>query len=179
MLEKVISGGQTGADVGGVLAARLHGIKTGGWMPRGWKTLNGARPEYADLFDMEEYEVHSYKARTWANVHQSDGTIRFAWDFDSPGEKCTLSGIRRHKKPYIDVPIDKDEPIIYASHLEQFSRWLKDNDIKVLNVAGNAHNKWSGMQSYTSRFLSTVFFSFGFNRIPLWPEYNNLATLGW
>lgn len=43
MIEKVISGGQTGADVGGVLAARLHHIKTGGWMPKGWKTLNGAR----------------------------------------------------------------------------------------------------------------------------------------
>lgn len=97
----------------------------------------------------------------------------------SPGEKCTLNGIINYGKPYFDVPINKDEPIIHANYLGQFSRWLKDYDIKVLNVAGNSHNKWSGMQSYTSRFLSTVFFSFGFNRIPLCPKYNNLATLGW
>ena len=35
---KVISGGQTGADQAGLVAARRFGIPTGGWMPRGWKT---------------------------------------------------------------------------------------------------------------------------------------------
>jgi hypothetical protein len=36
MLEKVVSGGQTGADQGGLRAARLAGIPTGGWAPKGW-----------------------------------------------------------------------------------------------------------------------------------------------
>jgi hypothetical protein len=34
--EKVISGGQTGADQGGLRAAKAAGIPTGGWAPRGW-----------------------------------------------------------------------------------------------------------------------------------------------
>jgi hypothetical protein len=38
MLERVISGGQTGADQGGLRAARACGIPTGGWAPRGWLT---------------------------------------------------------------------------------------------------------------------------------------------
>lgn len=177
MIQKVISGGQTGADLGGVLAARLHHIKTGGWMPNGWKTLNGARPEYAKLFDMQEHPVSGYKPRTWANANDSDGTVRFACNFDSPGEKCTLNGVISHGKKWYDVPINKDDPVIYANHLVQFSRWLRDHDIKVLNVAGNSHNTWGGMQSYTCRFLSTVFFSFGFNKHTLPQEYNKFSTL--
>jgi hypothetical protein len=41
MIEKVMSGGQTGADHGGLRAARRCGIATGGWAPRGWLTEAG------------------------------------------------------------------------------------------------------------------------------------------
>jgi hypothetical protein len=41
MLELVISGGQTGADQGGLRATRACGIPTGGWAPRGWLTEAG------------------------------------------------------------------------------------------------------------------------------------------
>jgi hypothetical protein len=33
MIEKVVTGGQTGADRGGWRAAQACGIATGGWMP--------------------------------------------------------------------------------------------------------------------------------------------------
>jgi hypothetical protein len=36
MLERVISGFQTGADIAGIHAARAHGIPTGGATPRGF-----------------------------------------------------------------------------------------------------------------------------------------------
>ena len=36
MLEKVITGGQTGADQGALRAARAAGIPAGGWAPLGW-----------------------------------------------------------------------------------------------------------------------------------------------
>jgi hypothetical protein len=49
MIAKVQSGGQTGTDVAGVRAARRLGIPTGGVMPKGWKTLDGPRPEYATM----------------------------------------------------------------------------------------------------------------------------------
>src|SRR3954453_21838055 len=50
MLERVISGGQTGADLAGWRAARAAGIATGGWMPRGFWTEAGERPEFAELY---------------------------------------------------------------------------------------------------------------------------------
>lgn len=41
MIERVISGGQTGADQAALRAARACGIPTGGWAPRGWLTEDG------------------------------------------------------------------------------------------------------------------------------------------
>ena len=44
---KIISGGQSGADQAGWRAARRLGLPTGGWMPRGFLTEDGPRPEFA------------------------------------------------------------------------------------------------------------------------------------
>jgi hypothetical protein len=38
VLDRVVSGGQTGADQAGWRAARASGIATGGWMPEGFLT---------------------------------------------------------------------------------------------------------------------------------------------
>jgi hypothetical protein len=77
MLERVISGFQTGADIAGIYAARAHGIPTGGAMPRGFLTEEGPRPEFAELYGAVELPSSSYPARTERNVRDSDGTIWF------------------------------------------------------------------------------------------------------
>lgn len=179
VVDKVISGGQTGADIGGVLAAKLHGLNTSGWLPNGWKTLNGPRPEYADLFQMQEHKDFGYKSRTWANIYDSDATIRLAVNFSSAGEKCTLNGIKAYNKPYWDIQIDKNNPIIIAADVESLADWLINNDFKTINIAGNSHKTWTGMQSYTTKFLSYVFMSMGINRGVLCKKYLSLAELGW
>lgn len=56
LIIKVISGGQNGADIAGVRTARRYGIPTGGTMPAGFKTLDGPRPQYADLYSICEAE---------------------------------------------------------------------------------------------------------------------------
>ena len=50
MLEKIISGGQSGADQAGWRVARAFGIPTGGAMPLGFLTEEGSRPEFAELY---------------------------------------------------------------------------------------------------------------------------------
>ena len=35
---KIVSGGQTGADRGGLLAAMDLGLDWGGWAPKGWRS---------------------------------------------------------------------------------------------------------------------------------------------
>lgn len=50
---KIISGGQTGGDIGGVRAGKQLGVETGGTLPNGWKTQDGSKPEQAVTTEQE------------------------------------------------------------------------------------------------------------------------------
>lgn len=152
-------------------------------MPRGFRTLNGAKPEYAKLFGVQEHPVASYKNRTYDNVKDSDYTIRFACNFGSPGEICTANALYTHSKPFKDILIDKDDPKVLSSEVFWLSHHLNkeitNDNYKVINIAGNSHATWEGMQKYVTSFLSYVFLSLGYDRVALGPEYKQFAQLGY
>jgi putative molybdenum carrier protein len=75
MIERILSGGQTGADQAGWRAARSAGIPTGGWMPSGFLTEDGPRPEFAELYGAVETVSGGYRRRTEANVCDRDATV--------------------------------------------------------------------------------------------------------
>lgn len=140
-VRKVISGGQTGADQGGLEAARLCGLETGGWIPRGFPTLNGPAPELGRRYRLQEHSSPNYPPRTRRNVKESDGTLRLARNFNTPGEICTLKFLRQYGKPHLDIDIDHP-PLI-----EEVRNWPDRHRIRVLNVAGN-----------TDRQAASIFF---------------------
>lgn len=138
MITKVISGGQIGADIAGLRAAKALGIETGGWMPKGWKARGSTHSEYAELYGMNEHPYSStYPPRTLLNVIYSDGTIRFATDFFSAGERCTLKCITDVGKPYFDIDLGMIATV--DLQIERAIAWIKMHDIKTLNIAGNAN----------------------------------------
>jgi hypothetical protein len=49
MLDRIIGGFQGGADQGAIRAAKALGVPTGGYMPLGFLTEAGPRPEFAEL----------------------------------------------------------------------------------------------------------------------------------
>lgn len=153
MISKVISGGQTGADVAGVRAAKACGIETGGWMTLGFKTLAGPRPEYAEEFGMKEHSSPAYPSRTYANARDSDGTMRFAVDWSSYGEICTQNAIDYYDKPQFDVDVANIE----STSIDDAIRWIINNQIKVLNVAGNSESTHKGMEKFVEKYLTDVF----------------------
>lgn len=147
---KVISGGQTGADLAGVITAKKVGFETGGTMPLGFRNLSGKHPEYAEIFGMKEHSSYEYAPRTECNVVDSDGTIRIATDFRSPGEKLTLRLINKYNKPHLDVtPEFTPWPLVY--------QFVIDNKIKVLNIAGNSEKTSRGIQAWATGFLEQPF----------------------
>jgi hypothetical protein len=75
MLDRVISGGQSGADQAGWRAARAAGITTGGSMPKGWLTEDGPRPEFAEIYNAVEMPTADYRARTEQNARESNATL--------------------------------------------------------------------------------------------------------
>ena len=159
---KVISGGQNGADQAGLRAAKACGLPTGGWLPKGCRTLDGPRPDLLTEYSMKEHTSESYPPRTETNVKDSDGTIRFARTFSSAGEKCTLRAIKWYNRPHLDVniekPLDKQEVL----------SWLIKHDIKVLNIAGNSEQTAPGIDAFVFDYLCGVF--------ALWLIENGLDT---
>jgi hypothetical protein len=152
MLEKVTSGGQSGVDVAGLIAARWCGIATGGCLPKGFITQEGPRPEYRDLYGVREHPTSpDYPPRTEENVREADATLLFATHPHSRGEKLTRRFLREHKKPFLSVPV----PIILTP--AAVIDFLVQNDVRVLNVAGNSEHTSPGIGWCVELFLKEMF----------------------
>ena len=151
MLEKIISGSQTGVDENALKAAKAVGLKTGGEIPKGFRTLNGSRPDLALEYGLTESISSGYSLRTENNVKNADTTIRLASDFKSAGERLTLRCIKWFNKPYLDVNVNKplDQGIVVA--------WIVDNGFKTLNIAGNSEDTSPGIGDFAFEYLKEVF----------------------
>ncbi len=150
MLHRVISGGQTGADQGGVFAARMKGIETGGTAPLGWLTEEGPAPWLAE-YGLVECSEAGYPARTRANARDSDATIWFGDTVrDSAGFKCTMNAARSFAKPVLIVEAGKTTP-------RGVIDWIRANNVSTLNVAGNRESRNPGLSARVQRFLHAVF----------------------
>ena len=75
MLDKIISGGQSGADQAGWRAAKAFGVLSGGWMPRGFLTEEGPHPEFAEQYGAAEMPTDSELGPIEQNVQDSEATL--------------------------------------------------------------------------------------------------------
>ena len=148
VLRKIISGAQTGADMGGLRAAKKLGLETGGWMPKDFKTEAGNKPEYAKLYGVESTMLANYKIRTELNVNDSDGTILFGKMY-SAGSKLTKFLAHKHDKPTMIVTSKTSTNEVFE--------WARDNNIAVLNVAGNRESVSPGIEDRVEEFLIEAF----------------------
>lgn len=157
-LRKVISGGQTGADQGGLEAARLLGLETGGAAPKGWKTCRGPNPLLA-AYGLWCVASDDYNVRTGVNIREGDGTLIIARDLASPGTIFTRNEARRQRKPLFTVDVQEilDEPTGFETHLNEVAIFIVENQIEVLNVAGNRdRGESSSMFEFTKHLLHRV-----------------------
>ena len=101
MIEKVVSGGQTGADRAALDAAMKLGVPHGGWCPKGRVAENGPiPPEY----QLQETDSPAYDVRTEANVVDSDATVIFSVvPTLEGGSRLTADLAERHGKPFLKL----------------------------------------------------------------------------
>jgi hypothetical protein len=159
ILKKVISGGQNGADIAGVIAAKKYGLLTGGTMPKDFRTLDGLMPYYAKLYGMVEDGSSSYRPRTIKNVFDADGTIRFATDFESSDEKLTWAAIVRYRRPWRDVYVGNPRLPWSPASISLIVNWIVDKRISTLNVAGNSEQTSPGIGKFVEAFMLELFVS--------------------
>ncbi len=153
MLKKIISGGQTGADVGGLQAGNKSRIPTGGRAPLNWRTENGPNPKLGSQYGLTKTKAWSYPPRTRLNVRQSDATL-WVGHSNTAGGKLTLRTCRKFDKPVMKIPFDRNgEKATTKDVASRLCYWMQRHQVKVLNVAGNRESTNIGIQGFTERIL--------------------------
>ena len=159
MLEKIISGGQIGADIAALRAAKTLALQTGGVAPIGFMTSRGENPELGSIYGLIEVETGEriltlptqYTIRSKANVLAADGTLAFR-SKASPGTDKTIGySISGKWKSYQDPEViirlpNPFKPVLIIDLLDFDTRiadykrvrdFVRENNIRTLNVCGN------------------------------------------
>jgi len=139
MLHKIISGGQTGADMGGLKAALELGLETGGTAPKGYNTEEGRRLILKTKYGL--VAQGTYAERTYHNVNSSNATVIFG-NITSQGTRLTFRYCNELHKPVLVNP-----PTV------NFLRFLERHQVEVLNIAGNRESKNPGIEQRVKEFL--------------------------
>ena len=150
MIEKIISGGQTGADRAALDVAIELGIEHGGWIPKGRKTENGLLP---DKYKLQEMSTASYPKRTEQNILDSDGTLLICHGKLTGGSALTYKLAKKHGRPCLHVDVNKTNGFRAAVLVIS---WIIEHGIEVLNVAGPRASKDPEIYQNTKDILETV-----------------------
>lgn len=151
-IQKVVSGGQTGADRAALDAAMEAGIHYGGWVPKGRLAEDGKIPVGYD--SLTECDSRDYVARTELNVENSDATLIVSHGPLTGGSKLTQDLCRKHRRPYLHIDLrELDE----SEAAEELSDWLRTIGCRVLNVAGPRASEDPNIYGAVKRLLHLLF----------------------
>jgi len=153
MISKIISGGQTGADRGGLDAAINTKVPHGGFCPKGRRAEDGIIPE---KYYQQETRYSGYADRTELNVTSSDGTLVFTIGDITKGSKMTIDFAQYAKKPYLHVNL---AILDQNSAVQEVVQWINktfSNNPFTLNIAGSRESLYPGIQSKVSEVMTNV-----------------------
>jgi hypothetical protein len=148
-IEKIISGGQTGADRAALDFAMENGIPHGGWIPKGRLTEEGPLDS---KYQLQETETSHYEERTEKNVLDSDATLIFYYKELTGGSLVTFFFAEKKLRPVLKIDLNQSRDI------QKTKDWLMENKVKVLNIAGprasNAPLIYSDVKKYLQELVN-------------------------
>lgn len=151
MLNRIVSGGQTGADRGALDGALEMDTPIGGYCPKGRRAEDGTIP---DRYPLVETESSQYPDRTKLNISESDGTVIFTFgQISTAGSHLTVKIANSIKKPWIHLDLDGFELTEAAQVVVDF---CQKSNIQVLNVAGNRESVSPGIQDQVRQIIMLV-----------------------
>lgn len=129
-IEKIISGGQAGADRAALDWAIARDIPHGGWCPLGRLAEDGR----IDLkYKLRETPEAEYIRRTEWNVRDSDATVIISTSPSlSGGSLATAELAAALRKPCLHL----NGSLRIQANAEKLSAFLRKHCVKILNIAG-------------------------------------------
>ncbi|MGY6278233.1 putative molybdenum carrier protein [Methylomonas sp. MgM2] len=150
-IERIISGGQTGADRAALDWAIKENIQHGGWCPKGRLAEDGFIPS---VYNLSETPSEDYALRTEWNVRDSDATAIFSKnEVLSGGTELTKKLAFKYRRPTIHVHVGlgiEDAAILIKKFVHQYST-------KVLNVAGPRASEEPDIGTFITKVLDAAF----------------------
>lgn len=151
-IEKIISGGQTGADRAALDFALERNIPIGGFVPKARLAEDGRIPEkYKNL---EETESGDPAARTALNIKNSDATLILSNGALKGGSKLTLEFAEKYRKPFLHVDLSI---LKMDDAARETKRWLASLRCGALNIAGARASEDAEIYARTKEFLTELF----------------------
>jgi hypothetical protein len=136
VIEKIVSGGQTGADRAALDVALEIGLVVGGWVPKGRQAEDGVvAARYPNL---RETESGDPAVRTQLNVRDSDATVLLSHGALEGGSALTLELANRLGRPVLHLDLRAASIQEAAQRLRD---WLSIARPQTLNVAGPRSSK--------------------------------------
>ena len=148
MLERIVSGGQTGVDRAALDVALSRGLQCGGWCPKGRLAEDGRIPL---SYPLRETPSPAYEERTAWNVRDSDATLVLTWGPPSEGTAFTMALAKEMLRPHLVTDLANND-----AAAEQAAQWLRENHIAILNVAGPRASKSPQIYEQAAAFLHSM-----------------------
>ncbi|MDF2939595.1 MAG: uncharacterized protein K0R66_237 [Gammaproteobacteria bacterium] len=151
MIDKIVSGGQTGVDRAALDVAIGLNIPHGGWCPKGRLAEDGS---LSDRYHLKETQTSDYSERTKLNIQDSDATLVLVPALPlniQDGTVLTIEELKAKAKPHliIDLSQKPDQALVL--------KWIKEHHIKTLNVAGPRESTSPGIYQKASEILNHIF----------------------
>jgi hypothetical protein len=151
MTIRIVSGGQTGVDRAALDFAIAHGLEHGGWCPRGRTAEDGT---IAARYQLKETESADHAQRTEHNVRDSDATLVITRNSNlSGGTLFTRRCAENYRKPLLIIR-EGDDPAQSSAALRKF---LKEQRVNILNIAGPRESQAPGLSSFVHNLLALAF----------------------
>jgi len=175
LLLKVISGGQTGADMAALQAAKICGLETGGAAPEGYLTTRGANFQLRDEFGLHELVVGRntplaviYVLRSRSNVDAADATIAFRL-LPSTGTDKTIgycqTSIWQKGSKYITRTLHRPYLVISdvtdaAAAAALIVEFVQTKSVATLNVCGHRDDVTAGTADFQGKVFAILKLAF-------------------
>lgn len=150
----VISGGQTGADVAGLVAANSLGIPTTGWAPKGFRTERGPQRILKTKYGLLEHSSKDYGPRTELNAQAADITFIFSTNPTSAGTVKTINACVDAGTAYVTYEAYNE------GTTQSIRAYLMLMMPKVINIAGNRESKSKGLTRQVINVLKPALASY-------------------